>query len=148
MKTEKISERFVKSLLLVMPSWHSRLVRPFKESLNREMTLETYYCLETLRACKMMTMTELARQLKIPKQQVTKLIDKLSEHNYIERIHSTEDRRSVWIHLTPDAIEYLDNYYKKNQTFIRSLEEQLTSEELQRLNEAVEVLAEILPKLN
>ena len=96
----------------------------------------------------MMTMTELARQLKIPKQQVTKLIAKLSEHNYIERLHNPEDRRSVWIRLTPNAIEYLDNYYKKNQTFICTLEEQLTSEELQRLNEAVEVLAEILPKLN
>lgn len=148
MKTEKISEQFVKNLLLVMPKWHSRLVRPFKETLHKEMSLETYYCLETLRDSGKMTMTELARQLKIPKQQVTKLVDNLSEHNFIERIHSTEDRRSVWIRLTPHAVEYLDTYYMKNQTFLHALEEQLTEEELRRLNEAVVVIGGLLSRLN
>ena len=63
MKKEKYSEQFVKNLLLVMPDWHSKLVRPFKETLHREMSLETYYCLETVRKCETVTMTELAQQL-------------------------------------------------------------------------------------
>ena len=42
MKSEKGAEMFVYKLLQVMPDWHSRLVRPFKEKLNGEMSLETY----------------------------------------------------------------------------------------------------------
>ena len=41
MKSEKGAEMFVYKLLQVMPDWHSRLVRPFKEKLNGEMSLET-----------------------------------------------------------------------------------------------------------
>ena len=57
MKTEKISEQFVQNLLLVMPNWHAKLIKPFKDTLNREMSLETYYCLETVKRCGAITMT-------------------------------------------------------------------------------------------
>ena len=76
-----------------------------------------------------------------------KLIDKLSEYQFVERVSNERDRRSVRIQLTPKASAYLDEYYLKNRVFIQMLEEQLTEEELQRLNEAARVLNEILPKL-
>lgn len=148
MKTKKLSEELVRSLLRVFPAWNSKLVRPFRESLNKEMSLETYYCLETVRKYESTTMTELAQQLKVPKQQVTKLIDKLCEHQFVERVHDEKDRRSVRICLTPQAVEYLDEYYLKNTGFIQKLEEKLSEEELQRLNEAMKVLEEILPGLD
>lgn len=147
MKSEKISESFVKNLLLVMPLWHSKLVRPFKEMLNKEMSLETYYCLETLKMCGTATMTEIAQKLKVPKQQVTKLVEKLCDCGFVKREYSKEDRRAIWISLTPKAVSYLDEYYLKNTAFITVLEEQLTDEQLQELNRAAEVLGEILPKL-
>ena len=125
MKTEKISEQFVQNLLLVMPNWHSKLIKPFKDTLNREMSLETYYCLETVKMCGAITMTKLV----------------------VERVGNEQDRRSVWIRLTPKASAYLDEYYLKNRVFIHMLEEQLTEEELQKLNKAAQVLNEILPKL-
>lgn len=130
-----------------MPDWHSRLVRPFKEKLNGEMSLETYYCLQTLRMRGLATMTELAHELKVPKQQVTKLVDKLCECEFVERVQHAEDRRSVCIRLTPKAVTYLDSYYTKNRAFIESLEEQLTEEDIMRLNQAVGILSDILPKL-
>ncbi len=98
-----------------MPGWHLKLVRPFKDTLNREMSLETYYCLETVKRCDAITMTNLARELKVPKQQVTKLIDKLSEYQFVERVSNERDRRSVRIELTPKASAYLDEYYLKKQ---------------------------------
>lgn len=147
MEPVRISERFVQNLLHVLPNWHSKLVRPFKDTLNKEMSLETYYCLETLKMYGTVTMTELARQLKVPKQQVTKLVDKLYEYQFIERVFKADDRRVTWIRLTPKAASYLDEYYLKNTAFIRSLEEQLTEEQLRELNHAVETLREILPIL-
>lgn len=148
MKKEKYSEQFVKNLLLVMPDWHSKLVRPFKETLHGEMSLETYYCMETLRKCETLTMTELAQQLKVPKQQATKLVDALYKHGFIERLNKKNDRRMIWLRLTPKAAAYLDEYYLKNKDFLRSLEEKLSEEELQKLNEAVRLLGEILPRLD
>lgn len=145
--TENITERFIQNLLGVMPNWHAKLVRPFKDTLNREMSLETYYCLQTLKMNGTMTMTQLAQQLKVPKQQVTKLIDALSTHRFVERVYKEGDRRAIWIRLTPEAVIYLDEYYLKNRAFIRMLEEQLTGEELTQLNSAMEVLGRILPKL-
>ena len=145
---EKYSEQFVKNLLLVMPDWHSKLVRPFKETLHGEMSLETYYCMETLRKCETLTMTELAQQLKVPKQQATKLVDALYKHGFIERLNKENDRRMIWLRLTPKAAAYLDEYYLKNKDFLRSLEEKLSEEELHKLNEAVRLLGDILPRLD
>lgn len=68
-------------------------------------------------------MTRIARELKVPKQQVTKLIDKLSEYEFVERVSNEKDRRTVWIQLTPKASAYLDEYYLKNKVFIQMLEE-------------------------
>ena len=132
MKNAKASERFVQNLLLVMPDWHSKLVKPFRE---------------TLRACGTATMSELAHQMKVPKQQMTKLVDRLSQSRFVERVQGTDDRRVTWIRLTPGAVSYLDEYYLKNTAFIQMLEEKLTQDELERLNDAVEALEEILPKL-
>ena len=147
MKTEKISETFVRNLLRLLPDWHSKLVRPFKDRLNREMSLETYYCLQTLRTRGTVTMTELAGELRVPKQQVTKLVDKLYDHRFVERVSSDKDRRMIRILLTPLAEAYLDEYYLKNTVFIKNLEEQLTDSEIAEINDAVEVLGRILPKL-
>lgn len=137
MRTEKNAEMFVKNLLLVMPVWNSKLVRPFKDSLNGEMSLETYYCLETLKLRGMVTMTELAQHLKVPKQQVTKLVDNLYKYQFVERVQVEGDRRMISIRLTAKAVAYLDEYYLKNTEFIQVLEEQLTEDELRNLNEAV-----------
>lgn len=147
MEQQKKAEEFVKNLLFVMPGWHSRLVRPFKDMLDKEMSLETYYCLQTVRMSEMVRMTDLAQQLSIPKQQATKLVDKLSSHGFVERVFYEKDRRAIWIRLTPEAVRYLDEYYLKNAGFIQKLGNQLTREELEELNSAVETIGRILPRL-
>lgn len=148
MKPEGFSEQFVRNLLLALPYWNSKIVRPFRESLNREMSLETYYCLETLRQIGPSTMTELAAVLKVPKQQVTKLADKLCQCEFVERIHDEKDRRLVRIRLTDMADTYIGEYFKKNAVFVNGLEQQLSEEDLIKLNDAVATLSEVLPRLN
>lgn len=146
--SDKTAEAVVQNLLQVFPAWNAKLVRPFKESLHKEMSLETYYCLETINHSDKMTMSQLAGTLKVPKQQVTKLIDRLYEHHFIERRHDEFDRRIIWIQLTPDAQTYLDDYYKKNCDFLMYLDKQLTPQEMNQLNDAVITLKDILSKLD
>lgn len=144
---QNISKQFVQNLLHAMPCWHYKLVRPFKDTLSGEMSLETYYCLETLRSCGTPTMTEMAQRLRVPKQQVTKLIDALTAHQFVERVHNEEDRRVIELRVTPTAVQYLDEYYLKNKAFIKALESQLTETELAQLDAAVVVMWKILSKL-
>ncbi len=146
--SDKSTEALIQNLLQVFPAWNAMLVRPFKESLHKEMSLETYYCLETIKHHREMTMSQLAGTLKVPKQQVTKLIDRLYEHHFIERRQDASDRRIIWIRLTSDACIYLNNYYKKNHDFLTYLDDQLTSQEIDRLNDAAATLKEILSKLD
>lgn len=147
MDPKTLSEEFVQNMLCVFPYWNSNLVRPFRETLNREMSLETYYCLEMVRRYDSVTMTELAGYLRVPKQQATKLVDKLAECHFVDRMPDEHDRRLIRILLTEKAKAYLDEYYKKNTDFIERLERRLTADQLTELNYAVSVLQKLLPLL-
>lgn len=148
MEPAKSSENFIRKLLFVLPNWHSKLVRPLKNTLGQEMSLETYYCLQTLEASGTVTMTELAKRLRVTKQQVTVLVDRLCDSGFVERVCRQGDRRAVWIQTTEQAGTYLEGYYLKNKAFLNTLETELTEEELKDLNRAMEILGTILPKLN
>ena len=39
--SDKSTEALIQNLLQVFPAWNAKLVRPFKESLHKEMSLET-----------------------------------------------------------------------------------------------------------
>lgn len=148
MKPEDFTESFVQNLLLALPYWHSKIVRPFKETLNGEMSLETYYCLELLRSKGPCTMTELAQALKAPKQQITKLVDRLWQCHFVERIYEEKDRRLIRIMLTEEADTYIRQYNIKNTYFTQKLKKQLSEEELTELCKAMETLAKVLPRLS
>ena len=49
------------------------------------------------------TMSEMALQLGITKQQLTKLINDLEEKNLVRRQHSSRNRRHVYLMITPEG---------------------------------------------
>lgn len=147
MKKMKDSEKVLQKFLKVLPSWNAKMIRPFKEQIKKQMTLETYCCLETLRREGMMTMGELSQELKVPKQNMTKLVESLVEHAFVERVYKEKDRRVIWIKITDIALQYLDDYYRKNPDFCAMLETHLNETELKEMAEALNTLEHLLPKL-
>ena len=148
MKTEKISEQFVQNLLLVMPNWHAKLIKPFKDTLNREMSLETYYCLQVLLRKGPMTMTELTRHLNVSKQQATKLIEILCSHDFVRRLPTEHDRRCIVIEVTGRAKDYMINTIYKDTSFADKLKQELGSDDMERLEQAVLTLSDVLSRLD
>ena len=148
MKTEKISEQFVQNLLLVMPNWHAKLIKPFKDTLNREMSLETYYCLQVLLRKGPMTMTELTRHLNVSKQQATKLIEILCSHDFVRRLPTEHDRRCIVIEVTERAKDYMINTIYKDTSFADKLKQELGSDDMERLEQAVLTLSDVLSRLD
>lgn len=143
----KKEKKIMDDLLAVLPYWHFKVNKTMKQSLNSEMSLETYYCLQTLRKEGAMTMTEIAHRLKVPKQQATKLIGKLHEHQFVERLQDGGDKRCIRIRITDTAIKYLDRERDQDYVYIKQLKEQIGLDEMLKFGEALEILLEILPKL-
>ena len=69
MQTNEIQEL----LLDTIPAWHYWFARPFKRMLNDGVSLDMYYCIQSMRRSgRTMTMTELANFARMPKQQMSK----------------------------------------------------------------------------
>lgn len=141
-------EKFIENILFILPYWHYKVDKPFKNSIKDKMSLESYYCLQTIRRVGAMNMSEIARRVSISKQQATKIIDRLEKHGFVNRVHSVEDRRAINIEITPRAEEYIDKNYYNNVEFISLLEGKLTADEMERFDEAIGILADIFPKLD
>ena len=74
MQTNEIQEL----LLDTIPAWHYWFARPFKRMLNDGVSLDMYYCIQSMRRNgHTMTMTELANFARMPKQQMSKLVERL-----------------------------------------------------------------------
>ena len=70
MQTNEIQEL----LLDTIPAWHYWFARPFKRMLNDGVSLDMYYCIQSMRRSgHTMTMTELANFARMPKQVAQRL---------------------------------------------------------------------------
>lgn len=140
-------EHFVEKLLRVLPHWHYVMDKSFKQSLKDKMSLESYYCLQTLRQCGAMTMSELARKLKISRQQATQTVDRLCDYDFIRRTYNSADRRSIQIEITKKAQDYIDQVYYQDMEFLERMKERLGEEDMEEFEKAVDILLRVLPKL-
>ncbi|MGI6199639.1 MAG: MarR family winged helix-turn-helix transcriptional regulator [Christensenellales bacterium] len=141
------AERFVEDLLRLLPYWHYKVDRPFKQSIKQRMTLETYYSLQMLRHGGPVTMGQLSAKLGMSKQQATKLVDRLSQSGFVERVADPADRRAVRIRATERAEAYLEATYHQDRAFYDALRERVGEADLERMHGAIQTLLEILQRM-
>ena len=78
-----------------------RMEESAKEQFNfNELTLTQMNYLETINNLHNPNLTEVAREMNLTKPTVKVAIDKLIEKDFITRVKSDDDRRSVHLHLT------------------------------------------------
>ncbi len=135
-------------LLLVLPQWNFHIARPFKQILDDGVSLEMYYSLQFLRSVGgAVTMTEFSCLTQMPKQQATKMVNRLVEHAFVERLYDPNDRRTIRIRLTRAGVDYVDHFLSENAGCFRNLLSQMTEEDLEEFGRAIEILSRILPML-
>ena len=111
MQTNEIQEL----LLDTIPAWHYWFARPFKRMLNDGVSLDMYYCIQSMRRSgHTMTMTELANFARMPKQQMSKLVDRLVDGGFAERLSDPDDRRVIRLRATAKADEYIAAFFEKD----------------------------------
>lgn len=55
------------------------------------------------------TMTDFSDRVNIKKQQATKLVNRLVERGFVERLYDKNDRRTIKIIITPEGRDFLAN---------------------------------------
>lgn len=141
------SQEFTEDILAVLPYWHYAIDKNFKQSLKNKMSLESYYCLQTIRQKGSVTMSELAKQLKISKQQATQMVERLYCYQFICRSQDAADRRCVKIEITDKAREYISQMFYSDNDFWGNISKRIGDNDRQELAGAVKTLLRILPKL-
>ncbi len=131
-------------LLDIIPPWHYWFARPFKRMLNEGVSLDMYYCLQTLRRHDgNMTMTELANLAGMPKQQMSKIVDRLVDGGFAERLSDPGDRRVIRLRPTERADEYVQQFLEQDAAPYRRFFEELTEDERERFCAALGTMHEI-----
>lgn len=135
-------------LLAMLPEWNYKIAKPFKQFLNGEVSIEMYLCIQTLRYNGgTMTMTDLARITRMPKQQMTKLVNRLVEQELVKRIYDPADRRIIKIQLTEKATDYIDGFLKNEAGCFRPLLDTLSEEDAAQFKQALILLHGVLKKI-
>lgn len=139
--------RIQEALLALLPLWNYKITKPFKQLLNEEISLEMYYCIQTLQwVGEPMSMTELTQFMRMPKQQMTKLVSRLVESGFVRRTYDAADRRVIRLSVTDKAEEYIAKYLTEDAGYFRKLMEAMTEEDLGEFRGAVETLIRVLAK--
>lgn len=134
------------TLLDVLPVWNYKIEKPFKKLLDEGVSLEMYYCIRILQWHGSLTMSELANIVKMPKQQMTKMVNRLVEQEFAKRIYDPSDRRIIKIELTENAQKYIDRFLTQDAECFQKLLEQMSETDRSDFMQAISTLTRILYK--
>lgn len=135
-------------LLSLLPVWNYQIAKPFKQLLDDGVSLEMYYCIKTLEwAGGSATMSQIATWTKVPKQQMTKMVNKLVEQEFVTRYDDPNDRRIVKIQLTDRATEYISHFLEHDASCFRPLLEEMGEEDLKDFDQCLDTLIRIFGNL-
>lgn len=139
-------KKIQEALLAVLPVWNYKIEKPFKQMLDEGVSLEMYYCIRTLRWRGALTMSELAHLVNMPKQQMTKLVNRLVEQDFAKRIYDPSDRRIIKIELTDNAMKYIDQFLAQDAECFQKLLEEMSESDRSDFMQAISTLMRILYK--
>lgn len=92
------------------------------------------------------TMSELAAVLGITKQQFTKIVNDLEEHCLVERIHNSKNRRLVYLKLSDEGIETLQQLKILMLNCTAQGLSDFSQEELSELEHCLETFSRLMKK--
>ncbi|MFC7063588.1 MarR family transcriptional regulator [Halobacillus seohaensis] len=91
--------------------------------------------------------TDIGKKLAIRKSNLTPLINKLMDKNFIIRVRDNEDRRVIYIELTEEGKVFLEEKREILQQEVKERLGKLSVEDQRKLQEAVFNLDSVLSKL-
>ncbi|MGA2297335.1 MAG: MarR family transcriptional regulator [FCB group bacterium] len=133
-------DNIVDNILSVKPILYKNLIKP--ELVASIIPAGSYHLFLILEKYITLSMTEIGKELAMPKPNVTSLVDKLISLGFVERMPDAHDRRIINVKLTnsghkaiEQAKEYVMNYIRKKLLVLSDSELELLSSSLQNVKE-------------
>jgi DNA-binding MarR family transcriptional regulator len=109
-----------------------------------ELSFSQYLILQTLLEKEALRMNELARTLGVSKANVTGLVDRMVRSRFIERMRSDDDRRVVFVTLTPKGRRTVQRMLSTQRKEWRRIMETLRPRDLEIFMNSLDQLAHAL----
>lgn len=143
-----MDQQFIQNALKLLPQFHRIFIHPLNAMARDTVSPSQLRVLFMLENVPSKTMSCIAAQMEIPKQQLTRIIDGLVESGLVERLADVKDRRKTAIHITPAALSYLDDLRKRMVDAHCRQFACFTEDELTHLNTAVLEIQRLLSRLD
>ena len=124
-------------LALQHDRFHSRMLRHFK------ITHAEYVVLASLRNMEPLTPTELGETVFQTSAGVTRTVDRLERAGLVTRSRTSEDRRSLFVALTPSGAKMADRLFHVDTAAHEALLKPLGAAQRRRICEAIGLLNEV-----
>lgn len=103
-----------------------------------KLSMTEVHVLEAIKNTKEKTMTNIANRLRVTVGTLTTSINTLERKKYVERVRGTEDKRKVYIKLTPIALKVLDIHDNFHDEMINNVFNDLNIEDDEVLIKSLE----------
>ncbi|WP_405098956.1 MarR family winged helix-turn-helix transcriptional regulator [Oceanobacillus sp. FSL H7-0719] len=111
-----------------------------KDIADHGMKTSDFAILEALYHKGRQTIKQISEAVLINTGSITYVIDKLEKNGYLQRIHCTEDRRVVYIEITPKGNDVMNEIFPKHQKMIEELFTDITDENKRILIDTVKMI--------
>lgn len=136
-----------KELIRLLPHWHYKIEKSIRKGQKaQQLSYENYFCLMNLERYGTLKMGELARAMRLSKQQATHMIECLNRLQLIERKADPADRRSINIQISKQGSAYLAAHPLDSSTLWEQLEQVFTEEDMEDFQHSIHTLLSLLNK--
>lgn len=120
---------------------NNKLKCSFKDS---ELTIPQINALKILYSNKKMKLTELSQEMKLANSTVSGIIDRLEQQGLVERVRSHEDKRIVYLILSPKTDDIKDDIHDTVNEYLASLVSKGSPEEVNDVVKGLKTLKDLL----
>lgn len=149
MRQKSEAELLQTSLMLanLMPIFAVKFIKYAERKLKDQFSPLQMHTLFTLSCEGQLSMSELAKQILVSKQQLTPIIDKLIDLELAIREHDLKDRRNVTIRLSEKGHAFIDDRRHDLAVMISELIQPLPDSDIDALNRSAQEITSVLNKL-
>ncbi len=141
-------ETIVQNFISIIPLFKKKLLHDNCKSNKGDLNHSHFQILAVLKKEGKLPISEVAKKLFISTPNMTKLLTKLIDEGMIERTPGEKDRRIININLTEKGNIYLESKFLDIQSSLRDKISSLPDEKLDKLNDSLITLKEILNEIS
>ena len=141
-------EAIVQNFISIIPLFKKKLLHDNCKFDKGNLNHSHFQILSVLKKEGQQPISEVAKKLFISTPNMTKLLNKLIDEGMIERIPGEKDRRIININLTEKGSTYLKSSFLEIQSSLKDKISSLPDEKLDKLNDSLITLKEVLNEIS